>query len=191
MYRKHARRCSLPQGGCSEIPAAARVLVGVLGNAQRALQDLFVDTGAQVVSALAQQAQERLCGPRGRHQPERQAPRWGRKDLELPLGGRKIVTPVGRVQSVGPGSRELALPSLEPYREEDPLSRRVLEQILCGVSTRRYARSLEPVPAGIEEPATSKSAVSRRLVALTAARMEAFLSRSLPDQDLLVLMWTG
>jgi hypothetical protein len=28
----------------------------------------------------------------------------------------------------------------------DPLNRRVVEQMLLGVATRRYARSLEPVP---------------------------------------------
>jgi putative transposase len=55
----------------------------------------------------------------------------------------------------------------------DPLNRRVVEQMLLGVPTRRYVRSLEPVPATMRSPGTSKSAVSRRFVAKTAAQLAA------------------
>ena len=36
--------------------------------------------------------------------------------------------------------------------------------MLVGVATRKYARSLEPVPATVRTRRTSKSAVSRRFV---------------------------
>jgi hypothetical protein len=45
----------------------------------------------------------------------------------------------------------------------DPLNRRVVEQMLLGVATRQYGRSLEPVGAEVHVRGTSKSAVSRRL----------------------------
>jgi hypothetical protein len=41
---------------------------------------------------------------------------------------------------------------------------RVLEQMTVGVATRKYRRSLEPVPPELEEHGTSKTAVSRRFV---------------------------
>ena len=34
---------------------------------------------------------------------------------------------------------------------EDPLDRRATEQMLVGVSTRKYARSLEPLPDDIDD----------------------------------------
>jgi len=54
----------------------------------------------------------------------------------------------------------------------DPLNRRVVEQMLVGVSTRQYARSLEPIGEGKTSRGTNKSAVSRRFVAQTAAQLE-------------------
>jgi len=39
------------------------------------------------------------------------------------------------------------LPAVAAWRERDPLTARVLEQILLGVSTRGYADSLEAWPA--------------------------------------------
>jgi putative transposase len=54
----------------------------------------------------------------------------------------------------------------------DPLDRRVVEQMLVGVATRRYARSLEPLGPEVTSRGTSKSAVSRRFVARTRAQLE-------------------
>ena len=44
------------------------------------------------------------------------------------------------------------LPTFQAMADVDPLNRRVVEQMLVGVATRRYARSLEPVPATMREP---------------------------------------
>ena len=60
-----------------------------------------------------------------------------------------------------------------------------------GVSTRRYASTLDPVPAEVNERATSSSAVSRRFVALSTKRLHAFLSRPLGELDLRVVCIDG
>jgi transposase-like protein len=73
----------------------------------------------------------------------------------------------------------------------DPLNRRVVEQMLVGVATRRYARSLEPVPATMRSRGTSKSAVSRRFVAKTAAQLAAWQTASLDTLDLVGLLIDG
>lgn len=56
------------------------------------------------------------------------------------LGGRKGQLGRPRVRSVGGG--ELALPSWVAMRHKDPLNERAVEQMVVGVSTRKYARSL-------------------------------------------------
>jgi transposase-like protein len=63
--------------------------------------------------------------------------------------------------------------------------------MLIGVSTRRYARSLEPVAPELSESVTSKSAVSRRFVARTQAHLEAALSRSIGDRTWVALLIDG
>src|SRR5207247_6512062 len=57
--------------------------------------------------------------------------------------------------------------------------------------TRRYARSLEPLPATMDARGTSKSAVSRRFVAKTAAQLAAWRSTALDALDLVALLIDG
>jgi len=59
--------------------------------------------------------------------------------------------------------QEAVLPSVARWQRRDPLTARVLEQILLGVSTRGYVRSLEAAPEEARSRGTSKSAVSRTL----------------------------
>jgi len=69
----------------------------------------------------------------------------------------------------------------------------VLERMLAGVSTRRYARTGEPVGADVDEQArsTSKSAVSREFVVRTREHLIELMSRPLDDLRLAVLMLDG
>ena len=76
------------------------------------------------------------------------------------LGGRKVAVARPRVRAAG---REVPLPTFQTLAREDPLNRRVVEQMLVGVATRQYARSLEPVPAGVVSRGTSKSRACRSL----------------------------
>jgi putative transposase len=52
------------------------------------------------------------------------------------------------------------------FADRDPLTRVVLEQMLAGVSTRRFTRTREPVgeQVTLRERSTSKSAASREFV---------------------------
>ena len=73
----------------------------------------------------------------------------------------------------------------------DPLDEHTLAAVAAGVSTRRYAGTLDPVPAAVTERATSSSAVSRRLVALSTKRLEVFLGRPLGELHLRVVCIDG
>ena len=63
----------------------------------------------------------------------------------------------------------MALATYAHFADRDPLTRLVLEQMLAGVSTRRFVRMREPVGEEVEASArsTSKSSVSRDFVAKT------------------------
>jgi putative transposase len=107
---------------------------------------------------------------------------------EVVLGGRKVAVQRPRVRAEG---REVPLPTFQAMADVDPLNRRVVEQMLVGVATRRYARSLEPVPAALRSRGTSKSAVSRRFVAKTAAQLAAWQRVSLEALGLVGLLIDG
>jgi len=68
-----------------------------------------------------------------------------------------------------------------------------MEKMLAGLSTRRYAVGLEPVGEQVAETssATSKSAVSRRFVAMTETALAELLDTNLSGLDLVALMIDG
>jgi transposase-like protein len=161
----------------------------VLLDARRSLREFALSKGLEVFSQMLEEDRTALCGPKNKPQEERQAYRHGHDEGQVVLGGRKIRMNKPRVRSVE--GEELELPHWREFRQEDPLSQRVIEQMLVGVSTRNYDRSLEPMPEGIETRATSRSAVSRQFVARTRVQVEKFLSRRLDDLDLAVIMLDG
>ena len=189
---KHANKSShlqlvdLPKTVDVQVPLP---VLGALANAENAFFDLCVDVGQQVFSVLMEQDREALCGPKGRHDPDRDAIRAGSTSSDVTLGGRRI--PVRRLRARSVAGEELALPSFVFAADRDPLDRRTLEAIACGVSTRKYGRSLETLSEDQKERSTSKSAVSRRFVALSQKQMTAWLSAPLSDLDVRVLVIDG
>ena len=155
---------------------------------QAALMELAVATGLQVLQQMLEDDRAAICGARYRHDGRRVASRGGTTPSAVIFGGRKVVMARPRVRS---GRREVALPTWQAMTHTDPLTTRVLQQVLMGVATRRYAASLEPVGPGVRTRGTSKSAVSRRFVAATAAQVEAWQTRPLADLDLAVLFLDG
>jgi len=129
---------------------------------------------------------EMLCGPRYSHSRNREGTRWGKVPGEVTMGGRKIRIERQRVRK--PNGEEIILPTYRHYSNDDPLKEHVLNQILIGVSTRNYERSLE---VKLDGRSTSKSAVSRRFVLLTQRQLAEWMNRPLDDLDLLVLFIDG
>ena len=83
------------------------------------------------------------------------------------------------------------MPTVQAFTDTDPLNRRVVDQMLIGVATRQYARSLEPLGADVTTRGTSKSAVSRRFVAQTQAQLDAWRATPLDALDLAGLLIDG
>ena len=87
----------------------------------------------------------------------------------------------------------MALATYAHFADRDPLTKVVLEQMLAGVSTRRFARTREPVGQDVVdvERSASKSAISREFVGRTGEHLKALMSRSLADVRLAALMLDG
>ena len=67
---------------------------------------------------------------------------------QVTLGGRQVAVPRQRVRSA---DGEVALPSFQWAAATDPLDEHTLAAVAAGVSTRRYAGTLDPVPAEVTE----------------------------------------
>jgi transposase-like protein len=139
-------------------------------------------------AAMLEEDRGRLCGPRYVHDERRAATRAGYTDGELALGGRRVTIRKPRVRN---REGEVPLPTWEHFANADPLTPRAVEQMVLGVSTRNYARSLEAAPPDVETRGTSRSAVSRRFVAATQATFTAMMSRDLGAISLAALIIDG
>jgi putative transposase len=145
--------------------------------------------GVGALHAVFTAEAEALAAPKGKHQVDRTHHHWGRTATELTFGGRRIQVARPRVRSRA--GQEAVLPAVAAWRARDPLTARVLEQILLGVSTRGYAGSLEAGPRGVPSRATSKSAVSRTLGRRLTTTLAAQLEQRLDGIEVLALFMDG
>jgi putative transposase len=145
--------------------------------------------GVGALHAVFTAEAEALAGPKGKHQLERTHHHWGHTATELTFGGRRIQVARPRVRSRA--GQEAVLPAVAAWRARDPLTARVLEQILLGVSTRGYAGSLEAGPPGVASRGTSKSAVSRTLGRRLTTTLAAQLEQRLDGVEVLALFLDG
>ena len=164
-------------------------LVAGITATKQGLLEWVHDFGLKALDELMRDDAARIVGEKGKHRADRTHHYWGRTRSELTFGGRRISVEKPRVRSKD--GREEALPALEEFRDRDPLSERVLNQLLLGVSTRGYDASLEPRPSGVNARGSSKSSASRSFVTKTRQRLSASLERRLDDLDLIALLIDG
>jgi transposase-like protein len=131
------------EGAELALPPRVQAALGELVNsAKEGLLALSVGVGLGVLSELPEEEVDEVVGAKGRHNPERAAVRHGHESGEVTLGGRRVQVGRPRVRSAD-GQAEVPLRTYQHFACRDPLSRLVLEQMLAGVSTRRFARTRE------------------------------------------------
>jgi putative transposase len=102
-YQKNRRRAQhdpLP----GEVAVPEQVIVSmaeIAGAAKEGLLALAVSTGLQVMAAMFDEDVARLCGPGGKHNPDRAGYRHGTGAGSVTLGGRHLA--VTRPRGAAPG----------------------------------------------------------------------------------------
>lgn len=167
-------------------------LAELAGAAREGLLALACGVGLEVMQSVMAEDVVRVAGPKGKHDADRVAVRHGTEAGSVVLGGRKTPVRRPRVRAVD-GSGEVAVAAYELFSTTDVLGQLALERMLAGLSTRRYRVGLEPVGTELESASkgTSKSAVSRRFVALTKTALDELLAADLSQLDVAVLMIDG
>src|SRR3954452_7901058 len=170
------------EGGPDEIAPSGR----------EGLLAVAVGAGLQVMQALMEDDVTAVCGPKGRHDPDRIGTRHGHEPGSVALGGRRVPVSRPRVRAAD-GSGELPVPSYEEFTGTEVMGRMALERMLAGLSTRHYPVGLEPVGEQVEASAssTSKPAVSRRFVKATETALAELLAADLSELDLVAIMVDG
>ena len=177
----------------SPLPAEIQEALGELvGAAREGLLALSVGVGLRVVHELMEAEVSEIVGPKGKHDRERTANRHGHEDGSMTLGGRRVPVSRPRVRSAD-GERELPVSTYRYFADRDPLQRAVMDRMLAGVSTRKFARVGEPVGEPVEQTASAKakSSVSEMFIERTRTALEQLMARRLEDTRLAVMMLDG
>lgn len=167
-------------------PSASRQLTLRLAAVVRHnLYDFVIREGVKALDEMLEQDRERLCGPAyGKGMPGDPV-RWGRTEGRLVMGGQRVLIGKPRVRQRG---QEVNLPYWEKFADQDPLDERTFEQLVLGVSTRGYGRSVEPLPEELGPHGASKSAASRRFVGITRRRLEDWQQQDLSKLSIVAIM---
>src|SRR5216684_4130791 len=148
--------------------------------------------GIATLANMMKEDAARLCGPRYGRDEGKAGHRWGKTKGKVGFHGGKVEIERPRVRARAGG--EVPLLSWETAMSEDLLGKWALNLMLINVSTRRFGRAVR-LPEGDISAAkgtgVSKSAVSRRFVALSAERMAEWMADDLSERDLLIIQIDG
>ena len=182
------------EGPESPLPPQIQEALGELvGAAKEGLLALSVGVGVvHELMDLERARADEVVGPKGKHDPERAAVRHGHEGGSMTLGGRRTKVRRPRIRSAD-SERELPVATYEHFADRDPLTRAVMDRMLAGVSTRKFAGVGEPVGREVDSEAasTSKSSVSEMFVERTATALSELMERRLDGVRLAVMMIDG
>ncbi|MGB0097725.1 MAG: transposase [Solirubrobacteraceae bacterium] len=156
----------------SPLPAEIQQALGELvGAAREGLLALSVSVGLGVVHSLMEAEVDEVVGPKGKWNRDRTAKRHGHGRGSMTLGGRRLEVSRPRMRTAD-DEHELPVQSYEYFADRDPLTRAVMDRMLAGVSTRKYASVGEPIGEEVEQESssTSKSTVSELFIDPPAPR---------------------
>jgi hypothetical protein len=132
-YQKKSRRAQ-PDLIPAEVAVPEQVIVSmgeIAGAAKEGLLALAVGTGLQVMAAMFDEDVTRLCGPDGKHDPDRDGYRHGTGAGSVTLGGRRLPVTRPRVRAAD-GSGELHLPSYDLFSSTEILGQLALRRCWPG-----------------------------------------------------------
>ena len=166
-------------------------LTGIADVAREGLLAMSVAAGMAVMRTMFDAEITAVCGPKGKHNPDRSASRHGGGRGSVVLGARRV--PVTRPRARTSDGNEVPLATYDLFAAEDQLTAVVMERMLAGLATRRHRAAAEPVGQEVEAvaSATSRSAISRRFVAQTKTALAQLLARDLSTLKVKVLMVDG
>ena len=150
--------------------------------------------GVEALQAMMEADAVDLCGERHARSSSRAGHRWGTTQGKIGFHGGNVDVERPRVRARGKGGKEMELPTWGHANEQDWLGKWAMNLMLINVSTRKICRAVR-LPEGdlpvTDGDGTSKSAASRRFVALSSDKLAEFMAADLSKLDLLVIQIDG
>jgi len=152
-----------------------RTMFGVIQNGKKALDGVMLDMGRMVAESIMLMEREELAGP-DYHPTNPRLQKWAHEGGGIFIGDQKLKAKHPRLRDIEKG--EVVLKSYQSLRSPGVFSEELLEKILRGVSARKYG---ETVIEAANAFGVSPTAVSSKIIDLTAKKLREFKERSLTD----------
>lgn len=149
------------------------VLTRVVHTGKQALDAVMLEMGRMVAESVMLIEREELAGP-DYHPTDPALHKWAHEAGSIYLGDQKVKVMRPRLRNVVQG--ELPLPSYQRLKTPGPFSEELLEKLLRGVSAQKYE---ETVLDAAQAFGVSPSAISQKMVTVTAQKLKAFQERPL------------
>ncbi len=148
-------------------------MVRVIHSGKQARDAVMLEMGRMVAESVMLMEREEIAGPE--YYPTDPAfQKWAHEAGSIYLGDQKVPGTRPRLRHIEQG--EVTLQSYARLRNSGAFSEELLEKILRGVSAQKYADTVLDAAHAI---GVSPTAISRKVVDMTTAKLKAFQERSL------------
>jgi transposase-like protein len=154
---------------------ARESLYRVILQGKRALDDVFMGIGRTLAESIMLIEREELAGP-DYHPTNPNLQKWAHEDGSIFIGDQKIKVSRPRLRDVENG--EVDLQSYKKMREHGQFSEDMLGKVMRGISAQKYE---ETVMGAASSFGVSSSSVSKKMVEITAKKLNEFQTRPLTD----------
>jgi transposase-like protein len=148
-------------------------MLQVMASGKQAFDGRMLDIGRMMAESFLLMDREEQSGPDyAPTDPSLQ--KWASQGGSVYIGDQKVKLQVPRMRNIA--GREVPLQSYQKMKESGQFSEELLQQLLRGVSERKYE---ETVVQGVQAFGVSPSSVSRRVVEVTSKKLREFAERDL------------
>jgi len=155
----------------------------MVGWLRKGVGELVRQAGLQLIQLLMEEEVKQLVGERSRPAPGRTANRWGSERGYCVVMGQKV--PVDRPRVRSTEDREIRLGSYEMFHRGEPLTERVWEKLMLGLSTRQYGKAVREFT---EAYGLEKSAVSEHFIEASRTKLKELMERRLEKKKFCALL---
>lgn len=165
-------------------------MLELIEQAEMAVDELIDVAGRATVEAVLTLSAQEVAGPKHPGKKTGGDIGWyGQQDGVVGLAERKVRITKPRLRQKGKGkSREVEIPAYAAMRTQSRIGRRMLDILMRGVSTRKYAQVL---PEMAETVGVSKSQVSRKFVEASEQTLKDLTERRFDDKEILIVYIDG
>lgn len=149
------------------------ILTQVVHTGKQALDAVMLEMGRMVAESVMLVEREELAGP-DYHPTDPALQKWAHEVSSIYLGDQKIPVMRPRLRHVARG--EISLQSYQRLKAPGAFSEEVLEKRLRGLSAQKYEAT---VLNAAQAFGVSPSAISQKMVTVTAQKLKAFQDRPL------------